>query len=98
MLSKNLADGVVLVGCSENSGHARFGIRWTQARLARVRDPHLRARVPAERLRVVWAGRDGRTKLDSALRDFTRELDQLLAPPSRAVAERMAKLEEFIRD
>ncbi|MBN9279147.1 MAG: cytochrome b N-terminal domain-containing protein [Hyphomicrobium sp.] len=98
VLSKNLADGVVLVGCSENSGHARFGIRWTQARLARVRDPHLRARVPAERLRVVWAGRDGRTKLDSALRDFTRELDQLLAPPSRAVAERMAKLEEFIRD
>lgn len=98
VLSKHLADGVVLAGCSENSGHARFGVRWTQARLARTRDPHLRARVPAERLRVLWAGRLGRGSLDAVLRDFTRELGQLPAPKLPTKTGPIARIEEFIRD
>lgn len=97
VLSKNLADGVVLAGCAENSCHARFGIKWTEARLARIRDPHLRARVPAERLMVLWAGRLGRTKLDALLRDFTGELEKLPAPKPRPELKRVAKVEEFIR-
>jgi quinol-cytochrome oxidoreductase complex cytochrome b subunit/coenzyme F420-reducing hydrogenase delta subunit len=98
VLSRNLADGVVLAGCSENSGHARFGVKWTQARVARTRDPHLRTRVPGERFRMLWAGRFGRTGLDTTLRDFARELDQLPALPPHTKTTRMAKLEEFIRD
>jgi ferredoxin len=50
VLSKKLADGVVLAGCAEGSCHARFGDRWTDARIARERDPRLRARVP------IWRG------------------------------------------
>ena len=96
VLSKQLADGVVIAGCSENSGHARFGVKWTEARLARTRDPHLRARVPAERLKILWAGRLGRSKLDALLGDFARELDQMPAPEPRREARRLAKVEEFI--
>ncbi len=97
VLSKGLADGVVLAGCSENSAHARYGIKWTEARLARTRDPHLRARVPEERFKVLWAGRLGRAKLDSLLQQFTRELDRLPAPKPRPEVKRVAKVEEFIR-
>ena len=97
VLSKNFADGVVLAGCAENSCHARFGIKWTQARLARIRDPQLRARVPVERLKVLWAGRLGRAQLDGLLRDFTSELEKLPAPRPRPDMRRVAKVEEFIR-
>ena len=97
VLSRDLADGVVLAGCAENSGHARHGMKWTEARLARTRDPHLRARVPADRLKVLWAGRLGRKKLGSLLQEFTRELDQMPAPQPRPEVRRMAKVEEFIR-
>lgn len=74
VLSKRLADGVVLTGCSDNSCHARFGIRWTDARVARQRDPQLRARVPRERLRVLWAGRAGGRQLDKLLASFSEAL------------------------
>ena len=97
VLSKGLADGVVLAGCSENSGHARLGIKWTDARLARVRDPQLRARVPAERLKTLWAGRNGRAKLDVLLREFASELEALPKPEIRAESRRTMKVEEFIR-
>ncbi len=98
VLSKNLADGVVLAGCANNSGHARFGIRWTEARLARTRDPQLRARVPSDRLKVLWAGRAGRSDLETLLREFHQELEQRPAPSPRIPRERRAKIEEFIRD
>ena len=96
-LSRDFADGVVLAGCSENSGHARHGMKWTEARLARTRDPQLRARVPAEQFKVLWAGRLGRKKLDSLLQEFTRELDRISAPEPRPEVRRAAKAEEFIR-
>ncbi len=96
VLSKGFADGVVLAGCSENSGHARLGVKWTQARIARERDPHLRARVPAERLKTLWAGRTGSAKLDALLREFAAELDQLPKPQGRAESRRAMKIEEFI--
>jgi hypothetical protein len=47
---------------------------------------------------MLWAGRFGRTGLDTTLRDFARELDQLPALPPHTKTTRMAKLEEFIRD
>ena len=50
VLSRDLADGVFLTGCADGFCYNRFGIAWTEARLAGERDPHLRARVPRERL------------------------------------------------
>ncbi len=79
VLSKRLVDGVVLTGCSENSCYARFGIKWTNERVARARDPMLRARVPRERIRVLWAGRAGRRSLEALLTKFASDLGEL--PP-----------------
>jgi ferredoxin/coenzyme F420-reducing hydrogenase delta subunit len=55
VLSRRLAEGVVLAGCSEGECHNRHGVRWTVDRLARTRDPMLRKRVPRERIDTVWA-------------------------------------------
>jgi ferredoxin/coenzyme F420-reducing hydrogenase delta subunit len=56
VISRRHADGVVLAGCREGDCHYRLGQHWTDARIAGTRDPHLRARVPRERICVHWAG------------------------------------------
>ena len=55
ILSKKLADGVVVAGCSESTCYNRLGIEWTKERFAGARDPYLRKRVPRERLATIWA-------------------------------------------
>lgn len=55
VLSRGLADGVVISGCSERACHHRLGVEWTQQRFAQERDPYLRSRVPRERILQVWA-------------------------------------------
>jgi ferredoxin/coenzyme F420-reducing hydrogenase delta subunit len=59
VISRKLADGVVIAGCAEHACYNRRGTEWTTARLRGVRDPHLRGRVPRQRLKAVWAGRPG---------------------------------------
>ena len=75
ILSRNLADGVVIAGCAESACYHRLGVAWTKQRFAGMRDPHLRARVPRERIATIWS---------SALE--TNRLEQELAAFSRAVA------------
>ena len=84
VLSWNLADGVVLTGCREDACHARFGIRWTGDRLAGHRDPHLRARVPRERLKTIWAGRLGIRQFADMLDRFSGELAVMPEPVRRS--------------
>lgn len=79
VLSRDLADGVVLAGCRENACTARFGIRWTEDRLAGRRDPHLRRRVPRERVRTAWTGHLGSNRLGELLAGFTRDLEAMPA-------------------
>ncbi|HEU0283241.1 MAG TPA: cytochrome b N-terminal domain-containing protein, partial [Gallionella sp.] len=50
------ADGVMVAGCREGDCHYRLGIRWTEQRMARERVPHLRQRVPLQRIELCWAG------------------------------------------
>ncbi len=92
VLSRDLADGVVITGCAPGSCLHRFGQAWTEARLARRRDPRLRRRVPDERVRTVWAGPLGRARLEAEIAAFRRALAALgetppvaPAPVSRAV-------------
>ncbi|MCS6879323.1 MAG: cytochrome b N-terminal domain-containing protein [Geminicoccaceae bacterium] len=80
VLSRDLAEGVLVTGCAANACHARFGILWTEARFARTRDPQLRRRVPAERLRTLWAGRLGRRALEAEIASFARALEALPPP------------------
>ncbi|GBD44807.1 Cytochrome b6 [bacterium HR40] len=74
VLSRDLAEGVVLTGCAEYACHNRFGNEWAKARMARARDPHLRERVPRHRLRILWAGPLGYGRLRETLDSFAREL------------------------
>jgi quinol-cytochrome oxidoreductase complex cytochrome b subunit/coenzyme F420-reducing hydrogenase delta subunit/NAD-dependent dihydropyrimidine dehydrogenase PreA subunit len=80
VLSRDLADGVLLTGCGDGTCHHRFGIDWTERRLAGERDPHLRARVARERLATAWVGRDQATRLERALAEFADRLEGLEKP------------------
>lgn len=79
IISRGLADGVMVTGCSERDCYNRLGGQWTRERFARERDPYLRARVPRERIRVVWAGPTEIERSDAARADFSRELAALPA-------------------
>jgi ferredoxin/coenzyme F420-reducing hydrogenase delta subunit len=55
VFARRLADGVVLAGCPANDCRERLGQRWTEERIAGVRDPWLRARVPRSRIAASWS-------------------------------------------
>ncbi len=76
-LSRGLVDGVAVTGCRPGNCHFRFGVDWTEARIAGERDPYLRKRVPRDRLLVEWASPLGQTALLAALKDFTARVTAL---------------------
>jgi quinol-cytochrome oxidoreductase complex cytochrome b subunit/coenzyme F420-reducing hydrogenase delta subunit len=77
VVSRKLADGVLISGCRDGDCHFRLGARWTDQRLARERDPYLRRRVPRERIEVCWLGGSRRNDRKRALQDFQQRLPQL---------------------
>lgn len=79
VLSRGLAEGVVVTGCPPGNCHYRFGNHWIEQRLGRERDPRLRARVPPERLAVVWAGGAEAARLRREVERFAASLGAL--PP-----------------
>jgi ferredoxin/coenzyme F420-reducing hydrogenase delta subunit len=81
VISRNLADGVVVAGCAERSCYHRLGVAWTQGRFAGARDPYLRARVPRERLATIWASPSEQGRFADALAAFTAAVSAL--PPYR---------------
>lgn len=54
ILSRDLADGVVMSGCAHGDCHYRLGALWTEQRMNRERDPHLRKRVDNDKLALLW--------------------------------------------
>jgi ferredoxin/coenzyme F420-reducing hydrogenase delta subunit len=74
VLSRNIADGVVVAGCSENACRNRFGGAWTKERITRVRDPRLRTRVPDSRVETVWAGRLGIGRVRKVVSDLGKRV------------------------
>jgi len=84
------ADGVVVTGCREGGCDFRLGMQWTQERLARSREPHLRSLVPQDRLRLVYASRTEHKQLAAAIAEFrTRlETDTLTSSKPRAYSRR----------
>jgi coenzyme F420-reducing hydrogenase delta subunit/ferredoxin len=85
VISRHHADGVMLAGCREGDCHYRLGQHWTDARIAGTRDPHLRARVPRERICVHWAG-PGAVKARRATIDAFRERLASMGPYRRVAA------------
>ena len=70
------ADGVVVAGCRDGGCEFRLGTRWIEQRLAGAREPHLRASVPRERLRVVQADPGEEARLAAALDELRRTTPQ----------------------
>jgi quinol-cytochrome oxidoreductase complex cytochrome b subunit/coenzyme F420-reducing hydrogenase delta subunit len=85
LLTRDLADGVLLTGCRDENCYQRLGIRWTEDRVDGVRDPRLRKRVPRERIGSFWAAPADRTALVGAIADFQANLPPP-APPDAALA------------
>jgi ferredoxin/coenzyme F420-reducing hydrogenase delta subunit len=84
VLSRDLADGVFLTGCRDECCQYRFGVAWTEARLAGERDPTLRKRVPRERIGKLWAAKTDRRALAKAVTNFRDLLRDLPAKPLRS--------------
>jgi coenzyme F420-reducing hydrogenase delta subunit/ferredoxin len=75
------ADGVLVTGCRQGDCQYRLGNRWTEERFEGGREPHLRARVPRQRIRVAWAGATDGRSLSAELEHFRQHLSSL--PPQR---------------
>ncbi len=71
------ADGVLIAGCREGDCQYRLGIRWTEQRLARERAPHLRQRVPLQRIETCWAGAQDSELARAALSTLRARIAQL---------------------
>ncbi len=69
------ARGVAVVGCPEGGCEFRLGDQWTDERLAAVREPHLRASVPRERVVRIGAGAGDEARVADAI---TRALGHLV--------------------
>ncbi len=83
VLSRDLADGVVITGCRDGECFNRYGVAWMEARMAGTRDPYLRPRVPRERILTAWAAGADRAALAKAIEGFrTRLAAQPASPPS----------------
>jgi ferredoxin len=87
VLSRGLADGVVVAGCAERSAYHRLGVAWTRERIAGERDPYLRARVPRARLATIWASRTEQRRFSRELGEFAAAL-AALPPPLQGPAVR----------
>jgi ferredoxin/coenzyme F420-reducing hydrogenase delta subunit len=81
ILSRDLADGVAVAGCAESSCYNRLGIKWTEQRFAGERDPYLRARVPRERIALIWASALAVSRAEAEIAAFAARLVTL--PPKR---------------
>ncbi len=79
VLSRDLADGVMLAGCAEGDCYFRLGDEWTRQRIAGTRDPYLRGRVERARLSVNWLPPTGKRAREQALSSFVATLAAL--PP-----------------
>ena len=101
ILSHGLADGIAVVGCPERACFNRFGIDWTEQRFAGRRDPYLRARVPRERLAVIWAGQSETARLARRLEAFRASLPSPAGEdrptPSHAAAATAGRPREAVR-
>ena len=84
VLSRDLADGVAIAGCAESACFNRLGVNWTEQRLARQRDPYLRARVPRERIATIWTSILAIREAQSEIAAFAARIAMLPAARPRS--------------
>jgi coenzyme F420-reducing hydrogenase delta subunit/quinol-cytochrome oxidoreductase complex cytochrome b subunit len=71
------ADGILITGCRTGDCQYRFGNAWTGERLERKREPHLRANVASQRVRLAWYSAGEEAALESELARFHAALNLL---------------------
>jgi quinol-cytochrome oxidoreductase complex cytochrome b subunit/coenzyme F420-reducing hydrogenase delta subunit len=71
---RGAAAGVLVTGCRAGGCAFRLGNRWTEERLAGMREPHLRAGPPGKVLRIAWADRGEEAGLAAVLDDLRQAL------------------------
>jgi coenzyme F420-reducing hydrogenase delta subunit len=76
-LARHYADGIMITGCAEGDCQHRLGNEWTNERIARRRDPHLRQRVDDRRLSLTWLPSGATQRRRRALADFRDALAEL---------------------
>ena len=54
VLSRDHAEGILLLGCEDGNCNYRLGAEWTEARIGRERDPRLRKRTDTARIAMGW--------------------------------------------
>jgi quinol-cytochrome oxidoreductase complex cytochrome b subunit/coenzyme F420-reducing hydrogenase delta subunit len=84
------AEGVLVAGCREGECLYRLGMELTEERLAGKREPHLRASVPRERIRLGGFGAGDEPQARVALETLRRELYRL-GPARRALPKRRGR-------
>ncbi len=77
LLSRGHVEGVCIAGCAERDCQHRLGVEWTKQRIAGERDPYLRARVPRERVEMIWAGPTEVSRLLHEIEAFRGKLERL---------------------
>ncbi len=89
VLSRDLAAGVMIAGCTGGDCQYRLGTQWTEERIARKRDPRLRKRVDTRRIAMSWQPPwSGFTSPGAALAAFR---DSLAVSAQTAVVESEAR-------
>jgi coenzyme F420-reducing hydrogenase delta subunit/quinol-cytochrome oxidoreductase complex cytochrome b subunit len=71
------ADGILITGCRAGDCQYRLGNSWMSERLERKREPHLRANVSPQRVRVTWYGAGEEVALNEELARFRAALNAL---------------------
>ena len=54
VLSRDHAEGILLLGCEDGNCNYRLGAEWTEARINRERDPRLRKRTDTSKIAMGW--------------------------------------------
>lgn len=88
VISRNLADGVMLAACAAGDCYYRLGDEWTRQRVSGQRDPYLRKRVPRERLSLCWTRATDLRRRRKALADFMSALRDLPRPSANRRSQR----------
>jgi ferredoxin/coenzyme F420-reducing hydrogenase delta subunit len=86
VIGRKLADGVVIAGCAERWCYHRLGVAWTEQRIAGLRDPYLRARVPRERVAMIWASHSEQGRFAEELAAFAAAVAALPPGERRRIA------------
>ncbi|MDA0678985.1 MAG: cytochrome b N-terminal domain-containing protein [Proteobacteria bacterium] len=77
VLSRDMADAILLTGCSDGRCRYRFGTDWTEDRVLRKRDPRLRKRIDETKICRAWqdlpAHQGNVLKQINTLRDSMRD-------------------------